>query len=789
MHAEEAAVTPPTFGPAMRMPTAPLVVQRAPVQRAPQNTTPTATALPNRYKPLLDRIKEEEDRRAKTYGIGGWHLPVLYKLEEVAEAAEAGDLGRTKAAVSDFLAAARKDPLDPASAVLLGGVPLTLVSRIYLIGLGAESKALQDYFFGKEGSEYYEQPSFHKGLAGQFGVSQRIVDDAIAASAARNAAGAETSIDLLLVAFKRVTDSAAALDPKTVEKNLKDAREEAKYSAESGLSLWTRDPDWNAGAHFSHLLTLLPRIVVEMERSFQLLLDAAVADLETGKGSAALDRAQSVLEKKLFPAFDTKLFADYDVPRLLDVRVTITRSDFESRTKRHLDYFDESKKAPSAVIQAYSKDETYFSEKDLTIRRLYEVRANQIATLRRLFGLSTDKTKAVESAETAAAIKSVTGFRLHDDDSWRVLLLEKFRAARKRLGNDWDALSATIDVLRDYLAAFTIHTPYNIDEFGDNYLGRTFPRALTGQFIEDCGVYALKIAYALSLVRKELGLIFRMVALPVHVALIVSFDDVSKGAFFVNNDQFTKVPGADLEKWAKKWQETDPKGKPLATPQPLDVKKFFGEIAAATFIERADVPYRVEDVPDVPDVKDVAKRHAVLWDFYHKKVLASVTAPTADDPQPELRYLSLLEHEKQAYNFLAVPFWIRAQGLFKSRLPALTAAVADLASSDAKKKADAVAVLAAHKKELLALSEPLRKKIPELDTERQEVSEYMAAHPAAVAKTAHLAPWLRLGIAFSWELRLDEYVGDDLRPGEVMDGKLTLTPPWETSDQLLQPMD
>src|SRR5262249_16993539 len=136
------------------------------------------------------------------------------------------------------------------------------------------------------------------------------------------------------------------------------------------------------------------------------------------------------------------------------------------------------------------------------------------------------------------------------------------------------------------------------------YLGRTFPRALTGQFIEDCGVYALKIAYALSLVRKELGLIFRLVALPVHVALIISYEDVSKGAFFVNNNQFTKVPGEDLEKWATKWRETDPKGKPLATPQALDARKFFGEIAAATFIERTDVPYRVEDVPDVPDVKD-----------------------------------------------------------------------------------------------------------------------------------------------------------------------------------------
>ena len=753
------------------------IEQQASAGRAALDLSPNDPPLPGTYKPLLDRIAEDEARKATTYGIGGWHLPVLYKMKELAQAAEGKDVERTTAAVTDFLRAARKDPLDPASAVLLGDVPLTLVSRIYLMGLAPESKQLQDYFFDKAGKSYYEQPSYRGGFATDFAVWKRIADDAIAGSTVGDPAQAEASIDLLLIAFKGVNDAAGALDPKQVEKDIEEARKEAMYSF--GLQY---DADRNVGSHFSHLLTLIPPLVVGIERAFQVLLDAAVADLETGKGNAALVKATSALETKLFPAFN--------FPRLLSLTLPITRSDFERKKKRHLDYFDERKKAPSAEIQAYSKDETSFFEKDLTIRRIYEIRANQIAVIQRLFGLAKDKFGAAtgESAENAAAIKSVAGFKLHDDDSWRAFLLAKFRASRKRLGDDWQALSATIDVLREYLSAFTIHTPYNIDEFGDNYLGRTFPRALTGQFIEDCGVYALKIAYALSLVRKELGLIFRAVVLPVHVALVISFEDMAKGAFFVNNNQFTPVEPSDLKHFAEKWQQRDVKGTTLTTRKALDTNKFLGELAAATFVERTDIPFRVAEFPDVPDVKDPAKRHAVLWNFYHRKVLDQVTAGTKDVAQPELKFLALLEHEKQAYNDLAFPFWRAAHGRFLKQRDALTAAATDLASSDPKKKAAAEATLAAHKKELLELSKPVRDRITQLDAERQKVSTFMAEHPEAVAKTAQLSPWLRLSITFSWEIRLDAYLGDDLRPGDLLNGK-AIPAPWGDPDQLLQPID
>jgi len=68
------------------------------------------------------------------------------------------------------------------------------------------------------------------------------------------------------------------------------------------------------------------------------------------------------------------------------------------------------------------------------------------------------------------------------------------------------------------------------------------------------------------------------------------------------------------------------------------------------------------------------------------------------------------------------------------------------------------------------------------------VSAFIAAHPEAAAKTAQVSHWLRLRINFSWEIRLDAYLGDELRPGDLLDGKV-IAAPWGDTDQLLHPID
>jgi hypothetical protein len=380
------------------------------------------------YRALHDRIAQAEEDKRKSVGWSGRQLPVLHKMDELAQAVDANDVPRTKAAVADFLREARNTSLDAATAVMLDDVPLTLVSRVYLMGLAPESKQLQDLFFGAEGKSYYRQPADRGRFSSDLAIWTRIVEDAIARTSVEDPGHAEVSIDLLLVAFNGVNEAAGKLDPKQVAMDLEYARREA---ASGDYTLLAYMGVWNVGSYFSHLMALIPRLVVGIERAFQVLLDAAVADLEAGKGNAALAKAKSVLETRVRPAFD------FD--RLLSLTLPITRSDFDSKIKRHLDYFDERKKAPSAVIHPYRTDETFFFEKDLTIRRIYEIRANQIAVIERLFGFAKDKTNSVtvESAENAAAIKSVAAFKLHDDDSWRVFILEKFRASRKRLPDDW----------------------------------------------------------------------------------------------------------------------------------------------------------------------------------------------------------------------------------------------------------------------------------------------------------------------------------------------------------------
>src|SRR5262249_4604596 len=165
------------------------------------------------------------------------------------------------------------------------------------------------------------------------------------------------------------------------------------------------------------------------------------------------------------------------------------------------------KKPPSVKVERYdTKAEGPEPEKQLSLRRLVEIRFQQIDALERLTGQQKDDKgqTTAESTENAGLIAGLGGLKLDDNEGWRQFLLAKCKAQRAAGTPDDAALAATIDVLPSYLRAFTFHTPLNIDEFGDNYLTRTFPRALTGQLLHDCGVYALRVTYALSLVRDEL---------------------------------------------------------------------------------------------------------------------------------------------------------------------------------------------------------------------------------------------------------------------------------------------
>jgi hypothetical protein len=739
--------------------------------------------LPKRYQRLLDRIRSEENDNSI---IGAWHLRVLYAMEELALAAESGDIERTKKATVAFFAASEKFSIDPATAALLEDVPMTLVTRVYLLGLVAESKQLETYFF-TSGKSTYEQPTRERGYATRWHVVASIAEDAAARGSTLDARLAEAGIDLILRAFRGVLDAAAALDPATIRKEEEEARREVYIDSGfgGGLGMMNINPDRNAAGHYSHLLGLLPALVTALMRSYQALLDDAVADLEAGKGNAKLNAVRAVLDQKMKPVFNA-----YPHVPLAGLAIDATKSDFGGKKKRHLDIFDPKNKAAQLEIEPYQHDSTNESEKQITLTRLYDVRAKQLAALEHLYGFAMDKGKVAQaSAENAAAIKTAGGLKLHDNDSWRAFLLAKFEANKAATKDDWKALLATIDVLRVYLDAFTVHTPYNIAEFGDPYLTRTFPRALTGQLIHDCGVYALRVAYVLSLVRTKLNLTFRAIVLPVHVGLIISYgDDVSRGAIFVHNNELTPVDGQTLLSEQADWEANVAKEEKTTKPAKKDeAKTFLADEAASYFVERVNLPYHLVDVPQVPGAKATPKeRHAKLWDFYHSEVITKqTTAPVKDVPQPELLFLDLLEADKDLHNRLRVPAYRAAFELReKNRKELDAAAMTFLQSNDPAKVTAAKKVLDEHRDLLIEVMKPLRARMTELKARRDEVDAFLEKNPKAIGKGATLARWKRL----DWSDAADAYLGDATTAGELAAGLVHMSP-WEHAKNLPPPID
>ena len=292
-----------------------------------------------------------------------------------------------------------------------------------------------------------------------------------------------------------------------------------------------------------------------------------------------------------------------------------------------------------------------------------------MTALKRIYGLEVDaKTRqpTADARENQAALAALgrKGLRLHSDDDWRQFAKAKFEqnlSATKRADL---ALDAVIDLLKVYLKAFTVHSPMNIDDFGDNLLTLTFPRALTGQLVHDCGVYALRIAYILSLIRDHPSLKLRLsyIQLPVHVGLIVTGSGLP--AYLIHNDTFTRYDPAELTRLRKVWNTLDEKGEQRAKPAAATAKndeQFLAELAAMEFVPNTDMPFIVTNVPKLGGTSGAADR-ALLWRSYQGIVRNELFGPPSRDPkdpayQFHLRYLEVLEDMKVHHNAFVVPYW------------------------------------------------------------------------------------------------------------------------------------
>jgi hypothetical protein len=232
------------------------------------------------------------------------------------------------------------------------------------------------------------------------------------------------------------------------------------------------------------------------------------------------------------------------------------------------------------------------------------------------------------------------------------------------------AFKQLVELLFTYLRSYTVHVRYtNIYDTGRQpYTNRAFPRALTGQAAHDCGVYALRAAYALSLLRQRLGLRFFLVSLPEHVMLVITGAAIggTQGAagsdlptVLVQNDSYQWIDAGDAEAQFSRWKQvTDPDtGLPL--PGPHDETQFLGEAAVSDFLPgRTTAPFRLEALP-APVGNDAAEQ-AQLWDAYTRAAANDVLGPAATRPggKNDLfaeRYRRLVERRRTLRNAYLVP--------------------------------------------------------------------------------------------------------------------------------------
>lgn len=110
------------------------------------------------------------------------------------------------------------------------------------------------------------------------------------------------------------------------------------------------------------------------------------------------------------------------------------------------------------------------------------------------------------------------------------------------------ALGQLMALVGRYLKAYTIHTQYNVRDWGKNYLDSDMPTDLAGRAERDCGVYALTVAWDVYQTVKrgdaKLDVSFELTTMLEHVTLVIR--DRSAGEYYVvNNDQVSRAHTGD----------------------------------------------------------------------------------------------------------------------------------------------------------------------------------------------------------------------------------------------------
>jgi hypothetical protein len=580
--------------------------------------------------------------------------------------------------------------------------------------------------------------------------------------------------------FGQLRDELAGLDEDAIKEDQKQRAEIAQFTD------LTFDHDVTISVYAGALLSLLKSCFTAIQGAYQVVLDQATADLAARKGFKFLDIAKDRLDNKLRLLIDPK----EENKKSRYVTVDITRSEFKEGGGKHLDFFAQGKDAAKreVIIHFYDKEMSEFlaNEMKLDFGRIFEIRREQITVIERIYGLAKDEKTGQptpETQENAAAIAKLgkTGLRLDNDDDWRRFLVEKYEAAKANGATPAAALSSVVKLLGSFLHAFTTHTPYDIDDYRDNYLSREFPRAMTGQLIHDCGVYALRNAYMLSLLRehKDLQLRFRFIELPVHVGLIITGNPANDlPTFIAHNDALYEYSALRVAELKAAWIKLDENGElrpAVAVPgaagqtggaqtggaqtggtggkvpalSAKDEDQFLGEFAAAEFVASADLPFKLLEVPKPRGGPGTIKSD--LWSAYTTQVAPTrLFGPETENPkspvyQFQLRYLKVLDMIKGHFNASLVPFWNNvAFPAWQKFEPGLTKALANLngAKTDDERQPLQKTFDDLVTKYLAVVQPPfddVLAKFSPISVAQLEISTALQAHPEALTKNVAVA--------------------------------------------------
>lgn len=717
------------------------------------------------YAPLFTLIAEEQRKVIRSDA-----LPVFLLMRDLAEAIADRDVESIRRLVPRLIAASPTRSVSSATQLRLHDVVIRLVGDTIDLGLFDESRRLRKEFTA--GEDWFRWGTPRTQERREQLVFEVLAERAVEQVDRTGPAAAEAGIDRLLRIFVAI------------------ARELPPYRGAAS--------EWE---------TLLERLAVAALEAYQVLMEAATREMESRSGATTeLKRARDLVGRMA-----GAILPHYPEEPVLQVEVT--RSDFAARPHAlHLDYFRRDAKAPRVRLAPYDRANPEFKEKMLGLRRVLEIRVEQLDALETLFGHERDNAgKPTErSQENAAAIAATGNFRLDDNDAWRRFMREKLRLARARLGDDAGALGSAMSALRLYLQTFTIQTPNNVIDVGDNYLSMAFPRALTGQLIHDCGVYMVRVAYALSLVRSDLKLDVQAVFLPVHVGLIISFKNRDHPVHIVHNNVFIELDEDALADLRRRWVQSKGLMKMRFERQDL-----LAHLGAGHYVGGLDLPFRMATVPAVPHAASLAKRHAALWDFYTRQDLGVLRA-AGGVAQPELLYLAVFASQAKIHDAHAVPLWRKGYVWWKRHENLLVAARdryrpqrtttlvgdASIAASNQMFRQE----VRPHWQELWKLSEAWRKALVEHDQKRRAATGFMQRNPSAVAPGARLTSWGKFVLPWEVEGEFWDYLGDPSSEADRLEtdagaafGKVVakgnsgllqgdVLPPWRTP-YMLRPND